>query len=122
MKRHSTQDRPSATAPPRPRLSPRASTTPAKRRVLIVDDHPLFRDGVRMWIDQQADMTCCGEADSAASAHQAIATQQPDLVLLDLSLGSEDGFQMIKSLRTSFPHLPLLVISENELLKSKLRS
>jgi len=88
-----------------------------KRRILVVDDHPLLRAGLIQFIERQKDMICSGEADSAATTQSAVANQKPDLVLLDLRLRSEDGLELIKSLKARFPKLPILIISQcDELL------
>ena len=88
-----------------------------KRRILVVDDHPLLRAGLIQFIERQEDMICCGEADSAATTQSAVANQKPDLVLLDFRLRSEDGLELIKSLKARFPKLPVLIISQcDELL------
>jgi len=83
-----------------------------KRRILVVDDHPLLRAGLIQFIDRQRDMTCCGEADSGATTQDAVVRQKPDLLLLDLRLRSEDGLELIKSLKARFPKLLILVISQ----------
>jgi DNA-binding NarL/FixJ family response regulator len=83
-----------------------------KKRILVVDDHPLLRAGLIQFIDRQKDMACCGEADSAASTQSAILCERPDLVLLDLRLRGEDGLEFIKSLKAQFPKLLILVISQ----------
>jgi DNA-binding NarL/FixJ family response regulator len=63
-------------------------------------------------INRQTDMVCCGEVSSAAAARQAIAQKQPELILLDLRLGASDGLELIKSLKTEFPKLLILVLSQ----------
>jgi DNA-binding NarL/FixJ family response regulator len=95
-------------------MSEHVSSKFLRRRVLIADNQPLFRDGVRNWLQQQPDLECCGEADEAAALHQAVGALRPDLVLLDLRLKGEDGVETIKSLRTAFPAVPLLVLSQDE--------
>lgn len=83
-----------------------------KARILVVDDHPLFREGVRQLIDRQNDLVCCGEAGTVAATTEAVAQLKPDLLLLDLRLGSGDGLDLIKSLRAQAPTLAILVISQ----------
>ena len=85
-----------------------------KKRVLVVDDHPLLRAGLIQFIDRQEDLICCGEADSAASTQSAVPSCKPDLVLLDLRLRSEDGLELIKSLKSQFPELLILVLSQRD--------
>jgi DNA-binding NarL/FixJ family response regulator len=86
----------------------------ARARVLVVDDHPLFREGLAQFIRRQCDLVCCGEADSAATTLQAVQEHQPDLVLLDLRLGHEGGLGLIKILRLKFPNVRILIISQQD--------
>jgi DNA-binding NarL/FixJ family response regulator len=86
----------------------------AKHRILIADDQPLFRDGVKSWLSREPDLICCGEAATAAATRQAVEVGQPDLVLLELRLKGEDGFDLIKTLRSAHPDLRILVVSQND--------
>jgi DNA-binding NarL/FixJ family response regulator len=86
----------------------------AKRRVLIVDDHPLFRDGLRRFLDLQPDLACCGEADSCRTGFDAAARLKPDLVILDLRLHREDGTELLRNLQALQPRFPVLVLSQRE--------
>jgi DNA-binding NarL/FixJ family response regulator len=88
--------------------------TAHKRRILVVDSQPIFRDGVRYCLNAQKDLVCCGEADDVASARKAVAAHAPELVLLDLRLKGEDGFELIKRLRVEHPGVLLLVVSQND--------
>jgi DNA-binding NarL/FixJ family response regulator len=90
------------------------SPAPKKARILVVDDHPLFREGVIQLVSRQRDLICCGEADNGADASRAIARFKPDLVVLDLRLGREDGLELIKALIAQFPALQILVLSNCE--------
>lgn len=85
-----------------------------KARVLVVDDHPMMRDGLMQLINRQIDLTCCGEAATAVETQSAVAMLRPDLVLLDLRLKDGDGLELIKSLRGQFPSLRILVLSQYE--------
>lgn len=85
-----------------------------KRRILIVDDHPFLREGLAQFINKQQDLMCCGEADSQATAQTAVETQKPDLVLLDLRLGNNDGLEFIKSLKAQHSELRILVLSQHD--------
>ena len=62
-----------------------------KIRVLIVEDHPFFRSGLVQWLNQQEQVTCCGEADSVEAARKAVVETQPDVILMDLRLGDGEG-------------------------------
>ncbi|MBU6411826.1 MAG: response regulator transcription factor, partial [Verrucomicrobia bacterium] len=83
----------------------------SKNRVLVVDDHPVVREGLAGLIKRQSDLVYCGGAGSVEETYEAVETLQPDLVLLDLWLGSSDGLELIKSLRAQHPLLRILVIS-----------
>ena len=85
--------------------------TKAKSRILIADDHPLVREGLILWLNEQDDLICSGQADTSASVHAAIQNDPPDLLLLDLRLRHEDGLQLIKSLVSRFPSVRILVLS-----------
>jgi len=86
----------------------------AKKKILIVDDHPLVREGLRRIIDSQPDLTVCGEASNAKEAVAAVATHQPNLVLLDLSMPGRDGIDLTKQLWLDNSKLPVLVLSMHD--------
>ena len=75
----------------------------AKKTVLVVDDHPLMRQGLALLINQQQDMQVCGEAEEAQAAMQAIARLRPDIVILDISLSGPDGLELLKNIRATNP-------------------
>lgn len=85
------------------------NTSPARRctRVLIVDDHPLVRDGLRAQISSQSDLEVCGEAASEADALRLVGELTPDVVVVDISLKSGNGIDLIKRVaaRKDPPHL-----------------
>jgi DNA-binding NarL/FixJ family response regulator len=83
-------------------------------RVLIVDDHPVVRQGIVRMIEQEPDMTVCGEAETPEDAMAAIAAEHPTIVLADLSLGNSPGLEMIRQIRASNPELPVLVLSMHD--------
>ncbi len=89
-------------------------TAVEKSRILIVDDHPLFREGLGQMIDRNPDLMVCGEAADAAEALTAIAELKPDLVLVDITLGGSNGLDLIKVIREKYPDLPVLVVSMHE--------
>src|SRR5260221_13907180 len=92
-----------------PVINPSATMT--KERVLIVDDPPLFRDGLRRFILAQPNLTCCGEADSCKTAFDAARQHRPDLLTLDLRLHRVDAMELITPLLAEQPHLRILVLS-----------
>lgn len=83
-----------------------------RKRILIIDDHPIFRLGLKELIDQESDLQICGEVEKAAEALSMIADISPDMVLIDLALEQEDdGLRLISQIREQFEALPMLVIS-----------
>ncbi|HEY1499248.1 MAG TPA: response regulator transcription factor [Acidobacteriaceae bacterium] len=86
----------------------------ARKTVLVVDDHPLMRQGLALLINQQQDMQVCGEAEEAQAAMQAIVRQRPDIMILDISLNGPDGLELLKSIRAVTPDLPVLILSMHD--------
>src|ERR1017187_4322286 len=84
------------------------------KTALVVDDHPLMRQGLALLINQQQDMQVCGEAEDALAALQAIARQRPDIVILDISLNGPDGLDLLKNIRVFDPDLPVLILSMHD--------
>ena len=83
-------------------------------KVFLVDDHPIVRQGLARLIAQESGMTVCGEAEDAPAALRGIDEERPDIAIIDLSLRSGDGIELIKSLRFRFPDLPVLVLTMHE--------
>jgi DNA-binding NarL/FixJ family response regulator len=84
----------------------------ASQRILVVDDHPLVRDGLVQLIRRQSGLTCCGEADTVLKAQETALRENPDLVILDLRLDRGDGLELIKILKSHLPKLRILVLSQ----------
>jgi len=87
---------------------------PARRRVLIVDDHPIVRHGLVRMIEASPDLMVCGEAETVADAKRAIRELEPDVVIVDLTLGQGDGLELVRDTRAQLPRLPMLVLSMHE--------
>jgi DNA-binding NarL/FixJ family response regulator len=85
-----------------------------KSRILIVDDHPLFCEGLGRMIDRHPSLKVCGQAPDAASAMKAVAELKPDLVLVDISLEGANGIDLIKSLKAKYEDIPVLVVSMHD--------
>jgi DNA-binding NarL/FixJ family response regulator len=83
----------------------------AKIRVLVVDDHPMMRQGFKATINAEADMMVCGEADSSATALEKVAALKPDLATVDLNLKNSNGLELLKDLQVRYPDLRVLVVS-----------
>jgi len=86
----------------------------APRRVLIVDDHPIVRQGLRRMIDPEPDLAVCGEAQSEREARAAIRDLDPDVVIVDLSLSQGDGLDLVRDVHAQRPDLPMLVLSMHD--------
>lgn len=90
-----------------------AEPKPASQ-ILIVDDHPLFRQGLRELIDREPGWRVCGEAADAAEATRLVQETKPTLVIVDISLAGTNGIDLIKSLSANNPELALLVVSMHD--------
>jgi len=85
-----------------------------RRRILLVDDHPVVRQGLALLINQKPDLLVCGEAADVEEGLAAAHALHPDLAVVDLSLGGKDGLTLIELLRDQFPSLPILVFSMHD--------
>lgn len=82
--------------------------------VVLVDDHPIVRQGLAQLLGQEPDLRVCGEAEDEATAIRLVAQTSPQLVIVDLSLKSGDGIALIKALRADHPTIPILVLSMHD--------
>jgi DNA-binding NarL/FixJ family response regulator len=85
-----------------------------RRKVFIVDDHPIVRQGLAQLINHENDLTVCGEAAGVKEARAGIGTAEPDIVIVDLSLRDSDGLELIKDIRSKYRQLPVLVLSMHD--------
>jgi len=85
-----------------------------KKRILLIDDHPVVRAGIKHTLEAAGDFIICGELERPEEAVACIRSRSPDLVLLDISLGAVHGVELIKQLGTTFPDLPVLVLSMHD--------
>jgi DNA-binding NarL/FixJ family response regulator len=88
-----------------------SGSKPRVHRVLIVDDHPIVRQGLRQIMESETDLTVCAEAGSARDARSAIKECDPDAVIADISLRHGDGIELVRDIRAHYSHLPILVLS-----------
>ncbi|MBI3418409.1 MAG: response regulator transcription factor [Verrucomicrobia bacterium] len=86
----------------------------AKRRVLLVDDHPMTREGLAAIINRQADLEVCCEASNPAEAMSALAKLKPDLMVTDLTMPGRSGVEFLKDVHAMMPELPMLVLSMHD--------
>jgi DNA-binding NarL/FixJ family response regulator len=85
-----------------------------KIKVLLVDDHPLVRDGLVNLINQQPGLEVCGEAGTEAEAMTAVASLKPNVVVVDLTLESGSGIELLKNLKAAHPEVKTLVLSMHD--------
>lgn len=85
-----------------------------RRRIMIVDDHPIVRQGLRRLMEAEPDLEVCGEAETAREAKSMIRELRPDAVIVDVSLAQGDGLELVKDARAHYPTLPLLVLSMHD--------
>jgi DNA-binding NarL/FixJ family response regulator len=92
-------------------MKPRQSVTRNKIRVFLVDDHPIVRRGFQLLLGMEGDLMVCGEADSGPAALQKMLTLKPDAAIIDLTLKSGSGLELIKQVRAQLPKLKMLVFT-----------
>lgn len=84
-------------------------SVPTRTKILIVDEHPLVRDGLKWRLASREDWIVCGEAEMAAEAIRMVEEQRPDVVIIDLSLKNGDGLELIKKI-SAFPDAPKILV------------
>jgi len=89
-------------------------TAQGKRRVLLVDDHPIVRHGLGLLIDQEEDLMVCGETSSAVETLDNFEMMEPDIAVVDISLQGTSGLELTKALKEIQPSLPILVLSMHD--------
>lgn len=98
------------------RLAPRPSgaALAAKRRILLVDDHPMTREGLASIINRQADLAVCGEASNPAEAMSLLPELKPDMMVTDMTMPGRSGIEFLKDVHAMLPKLPILVLSMHD--------
>ncbi len=89
----------------------RQNRSHGRKKVLVVDDHPIVREGLSYLIDEEEDITVCGSAEDIPQAIKAIKNLKPDVVMVDISLENSSGLELIKDIKVQFPGLPILALS-----------
>src|SRR5438105_12023259 len=87
---------------------------PESIRIVVVDDHPLFRHGLIQLLNSDDDFSVCGEAGSAGEAMDVIRKAKPHLVIADLGLKGPNGIELTKSIVAEFPRMPVLILSMHD--------
>src|SRR5262250_3122163 len=85
-----------------------------QKRLFILDDHPMMREGLAQIINHETDLSVCGEAGTGREAVELVARLKPDLLLADISLPDKSGLEVIKDLQALIPGLAVLVISMHD--------
>jgi DNA-binding NarL/FixJ family response regulator len=100
----------------KPTLSatPPGSTGSVRRRVFLVDDHAVVRQGIGFLINMQDDLVVCGEANEGPQAMKGVQECKPDTIIVDITLEQGSGLELIKDLRAVAPHVPILVVTMHD--------
>jgi DNA-binding NarL/FixJ family response regulator len=85
-----------------------------KINILIVDDHPIVRQGLTELVNHEADLVVCGQAEDAHQAMKAIKELKPDMAIIDISLEKTSGMELIKDISAQYPNLPTLALSMHD--------
>lgn len=101
MKKTASQDSGQTVAPPR-------------KKIVVVEDHTLMREGLTRLVASQPDLVVAAEASDAAGGLQAILDTKPDLVIMDITLPGRNGLELIKDVRAQIPELPILIVSMHD--------
>lgn len=96
------------------RQASRSKTESHKRKVLIVDDHPIVREGLKLLINHESDLFVCGETGEAHQALGLITELKPDVVIVDITLGDSNGIELTKNIKARYPGLPVIVLSMHD--------
>jgi DNA-binding NarL/FixJ family response regulator len=87
---------------------------PGRIKVIIVEDHPIFRMGMKELIDSEKDLTVVGEAENVTEALDLICKTRPNLVIVDLSLKDSNGIELVKEIHNKYKHIYSLVLSMHD--------
>jgi DNA-binding NarL/FixJ family response regulator len=90
------------------------TTDEGKTKILIVDDHPIVRQGLAELINHEDDLVVCGQAEDSHQAMAAIKKLQPDLAIVDISLRETSGMELIKDIKAQYPDLVVLALSMHD--------
>src|SRR3954453_1733067 len=107
-----TATKPKRAVPPAPAAA--AAADRQKYKIILVEDHPIVRQGLALLINHQPGLSVIGEAESAAKALELIRSNKPDLVILDVSLPKTNALKLKKKVKAEKPNLPMLVISMHD--------
>jgi DNA-binding NarL/FixJ family response regulator len=95
-------------------LESEAAPVSTKLKVLLVDDHPITRQGMKALVNQQPNLEVIGEADNAPYAIELVGKLQPDLAIVDIALKTTNGIELTKNIKVQAPNLPVLIVSMHD--------
>ena len=87
---------------------------PDKAQIILVDDHPIVRQGLAELINHEADLVVCSQAEDALQAMELVKESEPDIIIVDISLKETSGLELVKDIRVRYPQLPILVLSMHD--------
>ena len=85
-----------------------------KSKILIVDDHPIFRMGMKELLNQEDDFTVCAVAEDIHEARKALTKEEPDMAIIDITLAEDNGLELVKEINGSRKSIPVLVLSMHD--------
>lgn len=101
-------------APAKPGHGAGRDRSPARRRIMLVDDHPMTREGLAVNINRQPDFQVCCEASNPAEAMSLLSKHPPELLVTDMTMPGRSGVEFIKDVHALLPELPILVLSMHD--------
>ncbi|MBA4148617.1 MAG: response regulator transcription factor [Verrucomicrobia bacterium] len=91
-----------------------AAPKKAKYKILLVDDHPILRQGLAQMINEEKDLIVCGQFEEASKALDAVIALKPDAAIVDISLKGSSGIELLKNIKVQYPKLLVLVLSMHD--------
>jgi DNA-binding NarL/FixJ family response regulator len=95
-------------------IKPQDNGAPHRKKIFVVDDHPIVRQGLAQMLNREANLVVCGDAEDASTVLQAIVTIKPDMLIIDISLKGPDGLDLLKNIRARYASLPVLILSMHD--------
>ncbi len=93
---------------------PQAKSENRKTKIVVVDDHPIVRQGLAELLNREDDLMVCGQAEDAHQAMQAIKALKPDMIIVDISLKETSGMELIKDIKARYPNMSILALSMHD--------
>jgi len=95
-------------------MTPKRRLDESPARILIVDDHALVREGLSKLIDEEPDLHVCGDAGDVPTALELVEAEEPEVIVIDISLGGQSGLELIKQINTRYPSVHILALSMHD--------